>query len=275
MSQPPKVTTAPESHHGPPVQTGGMPESTADDAHVHRALVIAAHPDDIDFGAAGTVAAWTAAGVTVSYCVATFGDAGGFDPAVPREQIPGIREAEQRAAAAAVGVHEVTFLGYPDGRLVADLDLRRDLAREIRRARPDRVLCPSTRRAWSRLPASHPDHLACGEAALAAVYPDARNPFAFPELAEEGFEAWPAAQTWLMGGPPAEDDAHTSSITHHAVDVTDTYEAKLAALRAHTSQTAHLDDLDAMLRGWMSATARSAGLSAGRLAESFQTLDTA
>src|SRR6266487_4122070 len=114
-----------------------------DDDEVQRALVIIAHPDDVDFGAAGTVATWTAAGIEVSYCIVTDGDAGGFDPNVPRPEIPGIRRAEQTAAAKVVGVNDLAFLGYPDGRVLATLELRRDLAREIRRVRPQRVLCPS------------------------------------------------------------------------------------------------------------------------------------
>lgn len=240
-----------------------------------RVLVIAAHPDDIDFGAAGTVASFTAAGATVSYCIATFGDAGGFDPAVDRADIPGIREAEQRAAAKELGVSDVTFLGYPDGRLVADLALRRDLAREIRRTRPDLALIPSDRRAWGRLPASHPDHMACGSAALDAIYPDARNPFAFPELlADDGLDAWTVPTTWIMGGPSADDDAAVASIRHHAVDVTAHLDAKLAALRSHVSQTEHLTDLDGMLTHWMGENARQAGLADGVLAESFQVVDT-
>ena len=160
------------------------------DDEVQRALVISAHPDDVDFGAAGTVATWTDAGVEVAYCIVTDGDAGGFDPSVPRAEIPGIRRAEQTAAAKEVGVTDLAFLGYPDGRLVTSLELRRDLSREIRRVRPERVLCPSPERNWQRIFASHPDHLAAGEASMGAVYPDARNPFAHPELLQEGYEPW-------------------------------------------------------------------------------------
>jgi len=153
---------------------------------ITRALVVVAHPDDVDFGAAGTVATWTDAGIAVTYCIATDGDAGGFDPDVPRAQIPAIRRAEQEAAAKAVGVSDVVFLGYPDGRLQASIELRRDIARVIRRVRPQRVLCSSPERNRQRIHPSHPDHLAAGEAALCAVYPDARNSFAHPELAVEG-----------------------------------------------------------------------------------------
>ena len=97
---------------------------------VARALVIAAHPDDVDFGAAGTVATWAAEGTEVTYCLCTNGDAGGFDPAVPRDRIAGIRQEEQRAAAKEVGANEVIFLGYADGQLAATFELRRDLAGE-------------------------------------------------------------------------------------------------------------------------------------------------
>lgn len=232
-----------------------------------RVLVVAAHPDDVDFGAAGTVAAWTKAGVEVAYCICTSGDAGGFDD-TPREQMRLLREDEQRAAAEAVGVSDVTFLGYPDGRLTASIELRRDISREIRRFRPDRVLTQSPEIFWQRIVASHPDHRAAGEAALAAVYPDARNPFAHPELLEdEGLEAWTVPELWLMASPPER--------INHCVDVTDTFDAKISALRAHRSQTGHMDRLEDMVRGWLSMVAGRHGLASGRLAEAFQVVPTA
>jgi LmbE family N-acetylglucosaminyl deacetylase len=230
-----------------------------DDAEVSRVLAIAAHPDDLDFGAAGTIAGFTAHGIEVSYCIVTYGDAGGFDD-TPRDQMPILREAEQRAAAKVVGVDDVVFLGYPDGAVTASLDLRRDISREIRRVRPQRVLLPSPERNWERLGASHPDHMATGEAAICAVYPDARNPFAFPELLAAGFEAWIVPEIWVMASPRAD----------YYVDVTDTFEQKVAALRAHFTQTGHRDDLDDMLRSWLEATATAGGLPPGRLAEVFQ-----
>lgn len=235
---------------------------------VHRALVVTAHPDDVDFGAGGTIARWTAAGIEVAYCICTSGDAGGADhDETPRDEMGALREREQRAAAEVLGVRDVTFLGYPDGRLTASIELRRDISRQIRRVRPDRVLTQSPEIWWQRLGASHPDHRATGEAALAAVYPDARNPFAHPELlADEGLEPWTVGEMWLMA-PPDER-------RNHAVDVTDTVEAKLAALRAHQSQTAHLDDLDDMIRKWLSATARRHDLPEGSLAEAFQLVRT-
>lgn len=228
-------------------------------------LVITAHPDDVDFGAAGSVAAWTSAGASVTYCVVTDGDAGGFDPGVPRDRIPAIRRAEQTAAAAAVGVTDLVFLGYPDGRLQVSLDLRRDLARVIRQTRPDRVVCPSPERMWDRIFASHPDHLAAGEAALCAVYPDARNPFAFPELLAEGLEAHTVAEVWVMASPRVDT----------YVDITSTFDKKVAALRAHVSQNTDVDGgLEGRIREWVAANAARAGWPEGTLAEGFQVVPT-
>jgi LmbE family N-acetylglucosaminyl deacetylase len=232
---------------------------------VERVLVVVAHPDDIDFVATGSIAAWTDAGIEVSYCILTYGDAGGYDD-TPREEMPAIREAEQRAAAKTVGVGDVTFLGYPDGALYLTHDLRKDIARQIRRVRPQRVVTQSPERNWARVYPSHPDHLATGAATLAAVYPDARNPFAHPALlADEGLEPWTVAEVWLLGGPQA----------NHYPDITDTFERKVAALRAHTSQVSHMPDLDGMLRTWNAANAAAGGLPEGRLAEAFQVVNTA
>ena len=153
-----------------------------DDSEIQRILVVAAHPDDVDFSAAGTIALWTYAGIGVTYCVVTDGDAGGHDESVSRPAMAQLRRAEQTAAAKHVGVDDLRFLGYPDGQVEATLGLRRDLARMIRQVRPDRLVCPSPERNYARLGISHPDHRAVGSAALDAVYPDARNPFAFPEL---------------------------------------------------------------------------------------------
>jgi len=236
-----------------------------DDAEVTRILSITAHPDDVDFGAAGTIARWTEAGIEVVYCVVTDGDAGGQDEDFPRAEMPALRRAEQIAAAKCVGVHDVRFLGYPDGRVEATLGLRRDLARVIRQVRPDRVVCPSPERNYARTGASHPDHRAVGSAALDAVYPDARNPFAFPELRErEGLAAWKVPEVWIAGSP-------TPS---HFVDVTATFSRKIAALRAHESQTGDMDDLEERIRGWLTRSAALAGFPEGQLAEAFQVLDT-
>ena len=236
-----------------------------DDSEIRRILVINAHPDDVDFSAAATIALWTDAGIEVIYCIVTDGDAGGHDESVPRAEVPALRRAEQTAAAKQVGVHDLRFLGYLDGRVEATLALRKDLARVIRQVRPDRLLCPSPERNYARLPANHPDHRAVGSAALDAVYPDARNLFAFPELlADEGLEPWTVREVWLPGGPTP----------GHYVDVTATFPRKIAALRAHQSQTGHMENLEEFLRGWLTRTAAQGGLPEGRLAEVFQVLET-
>jgi LmbE family N-acetylglucosaminyl deacetylase len=239
------------------------PQQPAD--HVERALCVVAHPDDLDFGSAGTIARWTAAGTEVVYCIVTDGDAGGFDD-TPREQMGPLRQAEQRAAAAAVGVTDVRFLGYPDGRLEPTLDLRRDISRVIRQVRPQRVLTTSPERFWDRIGASHPDHMIVGESTLRAVYPDARNPFAFPELlADEGLDAWTVSEVWVSASPRAD----------HAVDVTEVVEQKFKALRSHVSQVSHNPDLETFVTGWMTMTGQRFGLSEGRLAEAFHVVHTA
>jgi len=236
-----------------------------DDEPVERILVITAHPDDVDFGVAGSVATWTDLGTDVVYCIVTDGDAGGFDRSVSRSEMAEIRRAEQTAAAKAVGVRDLSFVGYPDGRLEATLDLRRDLSRVIRQTRPQRVVTQSPDRNYERIYASHPDHLAAGEAALCAVYPDARNPFAHPELLDdEGLEPWTVGEVWLMAAPSP----------NRFVDVTDTFDRKLEALRCHVSQHPEPERLEPMLRAWAGATATAAGWAEGRLAEGFYMLPT-
>jgi LmbE family N-acetylglucosaminyl deacetylase len=235
------------------------------DTGIERVLCVTAHPDDVDFGAAGTIAGWTQVGIDVAYCIVTDGDAGGFDPAVPRSEIAAIRQAEQRAAAKVVGVEDVTFLGYPDGRVEMSLELRRDIARAIRRVRPDRVVAQNPQRNWQRIGISHPDHMATGEATMCAVYPDARNPFAFPELLDEGLDAWTVKEVWVSG----------TEAPNRWVDVTETFDRKVAALREHASQLPEPEKLDDMLRAWLTFNAQAGGLPEGRLAESFRVLPTA
>ena len=242
-----------------------MPPPPKPAEHVERALCVLAHPDDVDFGSGGTVAKMTAAGTEVTYCIVTDGDAGGFDE-TPREQMPALRRAEQQAAAAEVGVSDVRFLGYPDGRLELTLDLRRDISRVIRQVRPQRILTSSPERWWERVAASHPDHMTVGEATLRAVYPDARNPFAFPELLEEeGLEAWTVSEVWLGASPRAD----------HAVDVTETAAQKFAALKCHVTQVSHHPDIEGFVSGWMRMTAQRFGLPEGRMAEAFHVVHTA
>ncbi len=242
-----------------------FPASAAPLDDVQRVLVVTAHPDDVDFAAAGTIASWTDAGIEVAYCIATRGDAGGFDD-TPRDQMPALREAEQRAAAAAVGVSDVTFLDHPDGALYVTHPLRRDITREIRRFRPDRVLTQSPERDWSRLGPSHPDHLRLGEAAYCAVFPDARNAFAHPELLrDEGLEPWTVREVWFADTPSVD----------HPVDVTDTFDRKMAAIGSHVSQVGtDVSVLTDRLRQFLAGNARKAGLPDGRLAELFSIVRT-
>jgi len=148
-----------------------------------RAMVIVAHPDDAEFTMAGTVALWAQQGCAISYVLCTRGDRGSNDPQVTPWALARIREQEQRAACAILGVQEVVFLDYPDGTLEPTLALRRDLTREIRRFRPEVVLCPDpTVRFYGDHYLNHPDHRAAGSAALDAVFPSAETRYIFPEL---------------------------------------------------------------------------------------------
>jgi len=230
-----------------------------------RVLAGGAHPHDLDLGCSGTVASWVKAGAEVTYLLVTRGDQGGFDD-TPRAEMPAIREREQRDAAAVLGITDVRFLdGFRDGWLEVTPDLVRHVVRAIRDVRPDRMLIQSPERNWDRIGAGHPDHLAAGEASIRAVYPAARNPFAFPELlGDEGLEPWTVSQVWLMAHPAVDT----------FVDITDTFDQKLAALRAHVSQTAHNGELETMLRRWNTATALRGGLPEGRLAEAFKVVQT-
>jgi LmbE family N-acetylglucosaminyl deacetylase len=224
-------------------------------------LFVTAHPDDVDFGTAGTVAAFTKAGLEVTYCIATNGDAGGSDRSVSRSDMAALRQREQRAAAAEVGVSDVRFLGYPDGRLQPTLELRRDISRVIRQVRPERVVTQSPERRWDFIYASHPDHLAAGEAAVCAVYPDARNPFAHPELLEvEGLEPWSVNELWIGGGAGP----------NMAVETTSTIEHKVAALLRHESQIADPAGVTQRVMDGGRASGKEAGLPEGSMAELFR-----
>lgn len=233
------------------------------DKAIKRALVVVAHPDDIDFGSAGTVATLTRHGVDVAYCLVTSGDAGGDGSTLSKAERAAVREAEQTAAAAEVGVTNLTFLRLPDGEVEPTLDLRRQISRVIRTHKPDLVITQSPERNWERIYASHPDHLAAGEATMRAVYPDARNPHAFPELLAEGLEPHKVWVVWLSSQQPT-----------MVVDITKSFDAKFAALTKHESQVGHRDDLEKMMRTWARLTAKNAGLGKGRLAEGYRVVST-
>ncbi len=234
------------------------------DSEIKRVLVVSAHPDDSDFGASGTIASWIKQGIQVSYCICTNGDQGGEESGIPVEEMPAVRQKEQRAAGAAIGVTDITFLNYRDGSLEPTLGLRKDIVRAIRIAQPDRMVIQSPERNWERIGASHPDHLAAGEAAIQAVYPDARNPFAFPDLMDAGFKPWRVKEVWVT--------AHASP--DHFVDITDYFHLKMATLHAHASQTAHNAELENMVRSWGQRNATAGGLPEGRIAEAFKIVNT-
>jgi LmbE family N-acetylglucosaminyl deacetylase len=233
------------------------------DEEIKRILVVMAHPDDCDFGAGGTIAQWTSRGIEVSYCIITNGDQGGEASDFPLEEMAQVRQREQRAAGKELGVDNVTFLNYRDGSLFPSLELRKEIVREIRRAKPDRMVVQSPERNWERIFASHPDHLAAGETAIQAVYPDARNPYAFTDLKDAGFEPWRVRELWITGSPQP----------NHYVDITDTFSKKMAALHAHVSQTAHNQELEEMVRSWGERNAEANGLPAGRIAEIFKVVN--
>ncbi len=194
---------------------------------LERALVVVSHPDDAEFGAAATIAVLTGRGVRVDYVVTTDGGKGTEDPEVTEEMLAAVRKAEQRAAADVLGVSEIVHLDHPDGYLQPTLDLRREIVREIRRRRPDLVITQNPQRRLDHNPfIGHPDHLATGEATLAAVYPAARDRLNFPELIDEGLEPWKVRQVLLTG---VEEP-------NLWVDVEATFETALASLREHRSQ---------------------------------------
>lgn len=206
---------------------------------LERALVVISHPDDAEFGAAGAIALLTRSGVRVDYVVTTDGGKGTEDPNVTPEMLAAVRMAEQRAAADVLGVTDIVHLNHPDGYLTPSLDLRREIVRQIRHFRPDLVLTQNpTRRLDGNPFIGHPDHLATGEATLAAVYPAARDRLNFPELLEEGLEPWKVRQVLLTG---VEEP-------NLWLDIAETWDTAMAALREHRSQVGEREDLETRLR---------------------------
>ena len=230
---------------------------------IERVLAIQAHPDDVDFSAAGTVANLTDAGVQVTYCLVTDGQAGGFDLTIPRHEMAAIRREEQTKAAAEVGVTDVVFLGRMDGEVVADLSLRHDLTRVIRQVRPDVVMIHTPEIVVSSVYGSHADHVATGQAAWAAIYPDARNPFAYPELVTSGLEPWAVSEIWIVNHPDS----------NATVDVTHQFDRKLRALQCHISQHQDPSGMEANVRAWNARNSALGGLPDGTLAERFFVVD--
>ncbi len=235
-----------------------------DFSEIERVLVVTAHPDDVDFGAAGTVANMTDAGIEVVYCLVTDGQAGGFDHTIPRSEMASIRREEQTKAAAEVGVTRLQFLGHMDGAVEVDMKLREDISMVIREVRPQVVITQSPLRNLDSTYGSHPDHLATGEATMCAVYPDARNPFAFPGSPCARLEDWAVSEVWLTNGPDATD----------YVDITNQLDRKIRALRCHLSQHRDPDALEERVRGWWRQLAVDRGQPVGTSAEVFRVIDT-
>lgn len=219
------------------------------------ALVIVAHHDDAEFGCAGTVAQWVSEGWDVHYVICTDGSGGGPDDATDvgpeaRQKIVEARKIEQRAACDVLGVKELMFLGYHDNQFQPTLETRREIVRLLRRYRPTRVICQSPDRSWEpvmSLGAYHPDHLNVGRAVIEAIYPASQNPWDFPELMAEGLKPHKVGEVYIMDAP----------VVNCPIDISATFETKIASLRAHTSQLGdHFEELEKMFRSWASETGK-------------------
>jgi LmbE family N-acetylglucosaminyl deacetylase len=238
-----------------------------DFSEIERVLVVTAHPDDVDFGAAGTVAALTDAGVEVVYCLVTDGQAGGFDHTIPRSEMAAIRREEQTKAAAEVGVTDLRFLGFMDGTVEVTMELRHDISLVIRQVRPQVVITQSPTINITSVYGSHADHVATGQAAWTAVYPDARNPFAFPGTPCAELEDWKVQEVWIQAGPMGGGDDLTE------IDITAHVDRKMRALRCHVSQLTDPDGMEQRIRDRFRQIAADRGLPEGRSVELFRVLD--
>jgi LmbE family N-acetylglucosaminyl deacetylase len=223
------------------------------------ALVVAAHPDDIEFGCAGTVARWVQEGARVSYVLVTNGAAGSSDPGMTRERLAELREAEARASAKVVGVDQVDLLGYEDGLLEPTLEVREKIVRLIRRVRPEVVVTtdPTTRYFGDRY-INHPDHRAAGEATLAAVIPGSDTRLAYPDLLDEGLEPVKLTAVWLM----------MNMEPNLVVDIGDHIEKKIESLACHVTQLG--DNVDESLGFVRSMAELSAAEEPFRYGEAFR-----
>jgi LmbE family N-acetylglucosaminyl deacetylase len=228
-----------------PVPLDELPEDWS------RALAIVAHPDDLEYGAASAVARWTRQGKDVRYLLVTRGEAG--IAGRPPEEVGPLREREQRASAAVVGVQVVEFLDHPDGMIEGGPALRRDLARAIRVHRPEVVVGINHRDWWGPGAWNHVDHRVVGVAILDAVR-DAANPWAFPVLRAAGLDAWTGVRFVALNGSPE---------STHAVDVTDTLDLGVASLREHATYLAGLGDAATDPDGFLRAAAAATGARLG------------
>ena len=214
-------------------------------------LCIAAHPDDIEFTIAGSIARWTREGRTVVFCLVTTGGAGTNEHTPSGDGLVPIRERELHEAARILGVREVVLLGYTDGVVEPTLGLRRDLTRVIRRVRPDVVVCSDpTVRWYGNEYLNHPDHRAVASAALDAVFPSSETRGIFTELLTEGLEPHKVKEVLISG-------AETPDTW---VDIGDTLDVKCAALKAHASQVGKGEWVDALLGTWAAEAGKRAGM---------------
>ena len=223
-----------------------------------RVLVVAAHPDDAEFGAGGTVARWTRAGVVVRYLVITRGDKGTGDLTATSAGLSVQREAEQRAAAAELGVAGVDFLDEPDGQVTESLQLRERVTYAIRRFRPEIVMTHDptvvfVNNEW----VNHADHRAVGIVTVDSVFPTARDRLNFPEHEAAGLEPWKVAELFLW----------STNEANQFVDIADTLDAKVAALRHHVSQFPDFSETERWLRARSNELGERTGL---RAAEGFR-----
>jgi LmbE family N-acetylglucosaminyl deacetylase len=226
-----------------------------------RVLCVMAHPDDVEFGAAGSVAIWVDQGAEVTYVIVTDGSTGTSDAGLVGDKLAEIRREETVRAAKVVGVENVIFLGYRDGYVEPTLDLRRDLAREFRKARPERMVTMDPQSLPGGWFVNHPDHRAIGQAALDITVTAGTTPGHFPELLEEGHEPWRGLREIFLFGPGGGP---------FAVDITDSVDRKIEALRCHESQIGDWD-VGTMIRGWTAENGREHGYA---YAERFQKLGT-
>ena len=231
-----------------------------DQGPYRRAMVVLAHADDAEWGCAGTVAKWCAEGWEVVYVLCTDGSKGSSDPEVTSGQLVEIRKQEQLNAGKVLGLRKVVFLGYEDSMLEPTLSLRRDIAREIRRYRPDILVCTSPTRSLNGDGdgyMGHPDHFAAGEAALSAVFPSARDRLTFPELLEEGLEPHKVREVWIMYNDEGADKY---------VDVTDYMDTAVQALKKHETQVTE-EEAETYMRQWRLGTGKKVGF---QYAEAFK-----
>jgi len=210
-----------------------------DGLEINSALSIMAHPDDNEWNSGGTIASWVKQGVEVNLVLATNGASGSSDPDMTRERLEEIRKVEQREALDVLGVKELVWLGFEDGYLYPDLDLRKAIAREIRKFRPDVIITHSTERMMADFYANHPDHIAVGEVVLRSINPDASSGLMFPELwKEEGLEPYLPKAVFIgtFGFGPV------------FTDISDTVDLKIEALKHHRSQIASPEEVEEFVR---------------------------